>query len=88
MLVGGVISPAELRHMMVHSGECLNDEEVDVMINSADSNGESAAQTACVETVGISGLCLWCTRVQGMVKSILLSKSRFDSLSHCVRLLK
>ena len=47
MLVGGVISPAELRHMMVHSGECLNDEEVDVMIDSADSDGESGALCLC-----------------------------------------
>ena len=62
MLLGGGISSAELRYILVNNGECLNTEEVDVMISSADSNGESAAQTACVETVGISGLFMvcWC----------------------------
>ena len=41
--LGGAISPAELRHLMVNSGECLNDEEVDTMIAAADTDGENAA---------------------------------------------
>jgi calmodulin len=36
----GVITPAELKHVLQHIGEKLTEEEIDEMINDADMDGD------------------------------------------------
>ena len=49
----GFISAAELRHVMTNLGEKLTDEEVNEMINEADTDGDGQ--------VNYEGLCLFYT---------------------------